>query len=268
MTYDQVSKLHFQGESGVCDQQLSLARGPDRRVFRYKGCNISGLRFHTKDLEMHRKTQNSGIVVKGEHEGKEIDFYGVLKDIIELRYIGGYRVTLFKCDWWDVSGKSKRSGICVDKEFKVTSINMGKTWYGNQPYVLASQVGQVFYIPDMKLGKNWHIILKSQPRSSYDVPYKEDEDSNTDEEPYQQNESHCVLQLLQIDDVREPLERDDILPEVRVNFDAMSSEELEDLEEDSFNDDIEMEGDHFSSDDEVGEHARNSDDDSDSDWQS
>lgn len=63
--HDQVSNLYYQGINSVSDQLLSLARGPDKRVFRYKGCNINGLRFHSKDREMERKTQNSGVVVQG-----------------------------------------------------------------------------------------------------------------------------------------------------------------------------------------------------------
>ncbi|KAK4411777.1 hypothetical protein Sango_0250700 [Sesamum angolense] len=66
------------------DELISLANGPDTRVKHYTGCNINGCRFHTKDRENNKKTQNSGVVVEGEHNKKIIDFYGIVKDIIEM----------------------------------------------------------------------------------------------------------------------------------------------------------------------------------------
>ena len=255
--------MYYQGLSNINEQFVSLARGLDKRVLRYKGCYINGFRFHTKDHEIHSKTHNSGVVVKGQNEGKDIDFYGVLKDIIELRYIGSNKVTLFKCDWWDVSGK--KNGIHVDNQYGITSINMGKTWYNNQPYVLASQVAQVFYVDDMKLGNDWHVIQKSQPRSSYDIPEKEVEKSNNEDEPYQQDELHRVHEILQVDDEIVPLERDDILPEVHIDPPSLSSEEMVDIGEDNFINDYEFEEDIMSSDDDIEELDAPIDEDNDSD---
>ena len=80
------------------NQLINLARGPDYRVTRYNGCIINGIRFRTQDCDMYRKTQNSGVVVKGDHKGKPIDFYGVIREIIELKYLGGNSVFLFKYD--------------------------------------------------------------------------------------------------------------------------------------------------------------------------
>lgn len=48
----------------------------------YNGCIINEIRFRTQDCDMYRKTQNSGVVVKGDHKGKPIDFYGVIREII------------------------------------------------------------------------------------------------------------------------------------------------------------------------------------------
>ncbi|KAK6803192.1 hypothetical protein RDI58_000976 [Solanum bulbocastanum] len=67
----------------------SLARGPFDGVQRFKGYEINGFRFHTKLLEEMRKTQNSGVLVRGEANGKNINYYGVLTEIIELQYFEG-----------------------------------------------------------------------------------------------------------------------------------------------------------------------------------
>ena len=53
---------------------INLAQGPDKRVIRLTGCTINGHRFHTKDRDTCRKSQNSEVLVQAEHQGKVIDF--------------------------------------------------------------------------------------------------------------------------------------------------------------------------------------------------
>ena len=38
------------------------------------------------DREKYLQTQNSGVLTEGTHDNGPIEFYGVLKDIIELQY--------------------------------------------------------------------------------------------------------------------------------------------------------------------------------------
>jgi len=45
---------------------------------------------------------------------------------------------LFKCEWFDIGNKNKKLGI--QKDGNVTSINISRKWYKNDPFVLASQV--------------------------------------------------------------------------------------------------------------------------------
>ena len=137
------------------DGLYALACGPDKRVKRYPGCIIDGIRFHTKEREMHRQTQNSGVVVEGVYEGNhELEYYGVIKDIIELDYCFQNSVLLFKCDWWDVG--NNKTGIHTDAHF--TTINASRTCYKDDPYVLASHAKQVFYLKDIKYRGDWHIV--------------------------------------------------------------------------------------------------------------
>ena len=58
---------------------------------------------------------------------------------------------LFKCEWFDLS--SRKSSIYIDGD--IVSVNISRTWYENDSYVLACQSNQIFYINDTKLGKNW-----------------------------------------------------------------------------------------------------------------
>ena len=85
--------------SNVSRDLIQLAEGSDKRMTRLTACTINGHRFHTKDSETRKKSQNSGVIVEIEHEGKMIDFYGVLTDMIQLTYIRRNTVLNFKCDW-------------------------------------------------------------------------------------------------------------------------------------------------------------------------
>ncbi|KAK4435175.1 hypothetical protein Salat_0680800 [Sesamum alatum] len=134
---EQVEELHSDGVAS--DESISLANGPDTRVKHYTGCNVNRFRFHIKDSENNKMTQNSGVVVEGEHNKKIIDFYGVVKDILEIYYLqGAKRVLIFRCDWWNLND---RSGIQMDRNSSITRVNVCKTWYEDQPFVLAYQMG-------------------------------------------------------------------------------------------------------------------------------
>jgi len=71
----------------VSKQIYDLACRPDHQVAMFKGCIVNGIRFHIIDYEQTLRTQNSGIIVPGEHHMTNIDFYGELKNIQVLRYI-------------------------------------------------------------------------------------------------------------------------------------------------------------------------------------
>ena len=166
---------------------IDLVKGPQKTVSRMTACTINGHRFHTKDRETRRKSQNSGVVVQGDHQGEIIDFYGVLIDIIELSYLGRNKVLIFKCDWWDIGNKRR---IHVN-EFGFVSVNVSKSWYKDQPFVLATQAQQVFYVNDLKLGKDWRVVERLQVRHIYDVHFPT-EPLQADAEPYQQ-QACCTL---------------------------------------------------------------------------
>ncbi|RVW42210.1 hypothetical protein CK203_108057 [Vitis vinifera] len=84
---DRMKALRVKQSPEATDELYSLACGPDNRVHTYMGCIVNGVRFHTKDRDDRRITQNSGICVSGEHDGEEIDFYGVLSNVVVLNYV-------------------------------------------------------------------------------------------------------------------------------------------------------------------------------------
>ncbi|KAH1047331.1 hypothetical protein J1N35_038115, partial [Gossypium stocksii] len=91
-----------------------LSQCLNRVVKRYNALLINGFRFHTKSRERLRRTQNCGIVVKSSItsyasardnnpvEGN-VEYYGLLTDIIKLDYYGKWKVVLFRYNWADVN---------------------------------------------------------------------------------------------------------------------------------------------------------------------
>lgn len=117
--------------------------------------------------------QNSGVVVRGKHGTSIIDNYGELKNILELRYPGQNRVYLFECEWWD-TGSTR--GIKMDHDF--TIVNTSRNWYESNPFILATQAAQVFYLNDPKLGDSWKVVQKLTNRNIYDDLIVVERDNN------------------------------------------------------------------------------------------
>ncbi|KAF5468053.1 hypothetical protein F2P56_012236 [Juglans regia] len=129
--------------------------------------------------------------------------------------MGWRRVYLFMCDWFDVG--DPRRGIRVDNH--MTSINMDKTWYKDEPFVLACQASQCFYIRDLRAKGRWFVVQKYNNRNVFDIPpvprVLEDIDGeSSDDDAYQENESSFDYAPLDCDGcpVLSPLNRDDIEP--------------------------------------------------------
>ncbi|KAL3834609.1 hypothetical protein ACJIZ3_009345 [Penstemon smallii] len=147
----------------VSDELLALASGPHFQISRCSGCIVEGVKYLTRERDSRRLTQNSGVSTESIHKGKTIKFYGVLEDVIELSYVDNFRCVLFSCKWFDLQ---RHKPVKIDDDF--TSINVSKLWYTSDPYVLANQVTQVFYVSDTKLGGDWKVVQISQHRHLFD----------------------------------------------------------------------------------------------------
>ncbi|KAL5760668.1 hypothetical protein ACOSQ2_019506 [Xanthoceras sorbifolium] len=218
-----VSQLQKEGSVGVTEDLKNLSNGLEKLVTRYTGYR-----------DYNRRTQNCGVLVKGEHRGKSIDFYGVLKDIIEVSYFGQNKVVIFKCDWWDLSG---RRGIQID-EHNIISVNIRNIWYKNDPFVLACQTQQVFYLNDIKLGDDWRVVDKSQPRGNYDVQELEIEKED-------ENDMDLIDVDVNIEDQNDAIDNsmddDNVTDDVSFNYEGNEEDCI------SFNDESDCEEDYISS---------------------
>ncbi|XP_077239808.1 uncharacterized protein LOC143880718 [Tasmannia lanceolata] len=224
-----VKELHRKRYEQVSEKLRWLAGYPLNVARRYKGFNINGFRFHTKDRERNRKTQNSGVVVTAKTssfssardmnlvEG-DITYYGVLTDIIELNYYGHLKALLFKCDWVDVV-----SGRGIKKYyFGFMLVNLTRQAFKNEPFVPASQAEQVFYVQGNLNNKDWHLVLKNKPRKLFEM-------HGGNVETYVQSEP---LQDQTLEDIISPgdgnvtLERTDILGmEIDIPFELTQATE-------------------------------------------
>ena len=132
---------------------------------KYNGYTINGCRYHTKERDDLRTTQNSGVSVvastmqiasakdKNPIFG-ELCFYGIITEIWDLDYTK-FRIPVFKCDWVD-----NNNGIKVD-ELGFTLVDLTKVAYKSDSFILASQAKQVFYVQD-QLEPRWSIVLSQK----------------------------------------------------------------------------------------------------------
>ena len=218
---------------------------------------MNGVRYHTLDREKKRRTQNSGIMVEGDNNGAEIVYYGVLKEVPELMYPknkhGDRSVFLFRCDWYDIT-RSKTTGLRDDGYFK--SLNHKALRYKNDPFILAYQADQVFYMEDTDLGKDWKLVQTFSHRHLYDVPESETGELNA-ADAYQEDMAVATSTVNNVDPLFHTFSRDDeegtpVDPKIvaKIEKNAENNDEDSATDEDEQDDDSGNASEH-SSDDEV-----------------
>uniref|UniRef100_A0A803M2G9 DUF4216 domain-containing protein n=1 Tax=Chenopodium quinoa TaxID=63459 RepID=A0A803M2G9_CHEQI len=133
----------------VSDHIKWLSKGPSTITRRYTRYFCNGYKFYTRDHDERCKTQNSGVsliaLTPSFASSKDhnlvlgnVTYYGTIKSIIEVDYWSAFSVALFECDWFHVE---------VD-DYGFTCVNFKKLCSKDYPFVLASQVHQVFYTQD------------------------------------------------------------------------------------------------------------------------
>eukprot|EP00267_Zea_mays_P047756 XP_020400249.1 uncharacterized protein LOC109942570 [Zea mays] len=188
-----VEKKRNENPELVSEGLWALSCGPARRVKTSTACKINGVQFSTVDREKFMQTQNSGVMTEGEHNGENIDFYGVLKEVIELQYNSNYQVrrsvVVFRCDWYNQVGKTV--GIRDDSHFK--SINVQSFWYKSDPFILADQAKKIFYLQDTTPQcKDFRVVQKFEHRNIYDVAEKYEGSNDVHQDDYCSDTEHIV----------------------------------------------------------------------------
>ena len=72
-------------------------------------------------------------------------YYGYIEEIWELDYGRGLKVQLFQRKWVNLT----RGGVMEDPHYGITTVDLNNLAYADEPFVLANDVAQVFYVKDM-----------------------------------------------------------------------------------------------------------------------
>ncbi|XP_021737812.1 uncharacterized protein LOC110704329 [Chenopodium quinoa] len=155
----------------ISDRLKSLAYGPDFQATFYSGYIINCWNFFTKDQDYKSTMKISGVSLEAEamHFSSAKDnrpvlckmqYYGVIKEICELHY-SDFSVPVFCCKWAD------NNNNVVHDDMGHTSMNLHKIGHKEDPYILACQAKQVFYMTDPPY-KRRSIVIAPRPRYAID----------------------------------------------------------------------------------------------------
>jgi hypothetical protein len=201
-TFDGWFRRKLLGNNTV-DQELQwLARGPSITVQQYQGYEINGYTFYTRAQDKKSTNQNSGVrmcIVNS--NGEKNNYYGVIEEIWELEY-GPIVVPLFRCEW--VAG----GGVTKDR-YGMTIVDFKKIGYKDEPFVLAKDVTQVFYVKDMS----------SKPKKKSDKTPEADKAGNESKRHIVLPGKRKVVGVEDISDNSEDYDQIDDLPPFSVDVD-------------------------------------------------
>ncbi|GLT51761.1 hypothetical protein SLA2020_251480 [Shorea laevis] len=239
----QKSVLHDEFE-GIDEHLICLAHGPSWMVSCYKGFWVNGFRFHTTSYGRNKRTMNSGVCITGTTGTEsDLDFYGLLQEVIELQYVGcrhRQTVVLFKCDWYEIP---PARGIVVDRKHRLVDINPNRKLRTYEPFILASQAKQVYCTPYPSHNSNrkgWLAALKCRAKSIIEMP-DEQEDQHDEPEPIFQDDDPLPPQPTETDLIfYQPIQHTDgTVSAINVEYEDVNDDrefEAEDEEEEEFED--------------------------------
>ena len=89
-------------------------------------------------------------------------YFGVIQEIWELHY-GEFRVHVFKCNWVNAN-----VGVCQDK-MGFTLVDLQKVGYKDEPFIMATQAKQVFYVEDPSDSRRSVVLQGKTSGITYDI---------------------------------------------------------------------------------------------------
>ena len=135
-------QTHLMHNSTIEEQFFLLSGSPSSTISTFQGYEINGNIFFTTTQDMKSTNQNSG--VRFDDTGKMDTYYGLIDEIWEPDYGPSFKVPLFRCKWVNLKG-----GVKVDPQYGMTTVDLNNLGYDTEPFVLANDVAQVFYVKDM-----------------------------------------------------------------------------------------------------------------------
>ena len=166
-----------------------LARGPRLCVLSYEGYDINGFTFYTRRQDEKSVVQNSGVkhvassrVYGSAKDRRPVDatqsYYGVIEEIWELDY-NKFTIPVFRCKW-----ANNHNGVKQDEIFPgLTLVNFDRLSDSDEPFILASQDKQIFYVVD-NVDPIWRAVAQGKRNIlGIDDVVNEDEYDKYDETP-------------------------------------------------------------------------------------
>jgi hypothetical protein len=146
----------------VGDQLYYLARPPSSTIYTFQGYEINENTFFTVAQDKKSTNQNSSIRFDAiDDNGQKDTYYGYIEEIWELDYGSTFKIPLFWCKWVKLTG----DGVVIDQKYGMTTVDLNNLAYMNEPFVLANDVAQIFYVKDMstktrkKISKRRHHLM-------------------------------------------------------------------------------------------------------------
>jgi hypothetical protein len=134
---------HLTGNDTVEEELYLLSGTPSLTIMTFKGYEINGNTFYTVAQDEKSTNQNSGVRFDDAINNKQkVTYYGYIEEIWELDYGPNFKVPLFRCKWFNLTG------VKVDPQYGMTTVDVNNLGYREEPFVLANDVAQVFYVKD------------------------------------------------------------------------------------------------------------------------
>ena len=118
------------------------------------------------------------------------DYYGVLEEIIQLKYYSGLSIVIFKCEWFD---PNPNRGTVVHRKFPLVEINQSRRYEKYDPFCLAIQSSQVCYLSYPCASgrrRDWLAVCKIKARGELQISDRIDPESMAP--PLQEEEDEIV----------------------------------------------------------------------------
>jgi hypothetical protein len=133
-----------------------LTSGSSIMVYRYTSYDMNVYTFYTRAQDNKKTNKISGAQTEAyDCDGSRETYYGFIEEIWELEYRENLKVLLFHYQWIRLP-----NGVKTDK-YGMTNVNFRFLGYREQPFVLAKDVTQVFYVKDPYVANKveHHIVL-------------------------------------------------------------------------------------------------------------
>ena len=156
-------QTHLMNDNSVGDELYLLSKSPSSTILTFKGYEINGNTFYTIAQDKKSTNQNSGVRFDATNNNREKDtYYGYIEEIWELDYGSDLKIPLFRCKWVNLTG------VKVDPKYGMTTVDLNNLGYTEEPFVLANDVAQVFYVKDMSTKSKKR--KDKEANTSYDEP--------------------------------------------------------------------------------------------------